>query len=94
MGMTTPRIVSCRAFLRIRAFSYRLLVLQVLPEYLGVRSELVQELRIRLYRIVCCRDPLLVTDLLKQLSILNRDDVRVLPPAIVRIQLGAVSRAH
>lgn len=84
--LAASRVMPCRGFWLIRAAFYQVLS-QVLPEYLGVRGEQVQELSVREDRVIRRRDPLLVPDLLEQLAVLDRDNVDVLSAAIVRVQL-------
>lgn len=84
--LAASRVMPCRGFWLIRASFYRVLS-QLLPEYLGVRGEQVQELSVREDRVIRRRDALLVPDLLEQLAVLDRDNVDVLSAAIVRVQL-------
>lgn len=70
---------------RLVASLFVLWKLKFLSEDLGVRNEQLQELRVRQYRVVRRRDPLFVPDGLQQLAVFDRDNVDVLPAAIIRI---------
>ncbi len=84
--LAASRVMSCRGLWLIRTFFCRLLS-EILPEYLGVRSKQVQKLCVREDRVVRRRNPLLIPDLLEQLSIFDRNYMDVLSATIVRVQL-------